>query len=79
MIKAPRMSPLARPTSSLTPETSSVTKPWAVIGAASSIAFRASSRVASSTEVESTAFAMAASTDALISSRWSAPPGRSRP
>ena len=43
MMSAPRITPLAMPTSASMPETSLVRKPAVIIGAASSIASRASS------------------------------------
>ena len=74
MMSAPRITPLARPTSEPTPDTSFSTKPPVTAGDAASACARASSSVAWSIERSCERWASAASTDAPISSVWSTTP-----
>ena len=71
------MMPLTRPMMLPTPSTSLVTKPSAIIGAAPSVAARASSSAAGSTPATSScsaALARASSVTSLIWSAWSVTP-----
>ena len=74
MIRAPRIRAPAKATSEPRLDTIAGSTPSPIVGAASSVAARASSSVFSSRPSSWTAYSFAASTDAPISSVWSSTP-----
>ena len=74
MMSAPRIRPLTRPSTELTPDTNAVATPSLIIGAASWVAALASFRESGSTPRSPDALSIAAFTEAPMSSVWSRTP-----